>query len=472
MLMKKLGVLACVLFLGCGGGSKKPATTPTAGGDTGPTPTPAAETKTATPEAPKPAAKSLYERLGKQEAIAAVVHQFVVNTTSDDKIKDRFFNVDAANLEKLLVEFVCKAAGGPCNYEGRDMRTTHASMDLTGEEFDALVGDLVAALDKFNVPAKEKNEVLGALGPLKPDIVAPADHLHPIDQAKLDSVTKLAATVKDKEAQRLLGVAVEAGKRGQRSYAEQLFTRAEMIPGAGPVATAAAVFRAGAPTRITTTPKAMKDTGPQPTVVGKDDEAEAPKPPAKAKIGVLHGTIKIEGKAPSGVGVVMLYPVKGGGAKRTAKQRVIEQRNKEFAPHVMAVPVGSTVSFPNYDNIFHNVFSLSKTKAFDLGMYKTGETRDVKFDKPGIVRLGCNLHANMSAYVVVVDAPHYVVVDSDGGYSFKALAPGKYKVQAWDEHGGDPVTSEVEVKEGDNSQDLDLKGGKADLGTDKFGGAR
>jgi hemoglobin len=468
--MNKLGALACVLFLGCGGGSKKPTTTPTAGNETAPAATPAAEPMPPAPEPAKPApAKSLYERLGKKEAITAVVHEFVVRTTSDESIKDRFFNVDGARLETLLVEFVCKAAGGPCEYEGRDMRTVHASMDLTQDEFNALVGDLVGALDKFHVPEKEKNEVLGALGPLAPQIVAPADHLHPIDQAKLDSVTKLAATVKDKEAQRLLGVAVIAGKRGQRSYAEQLFTRAEMLQPKG-LEKAAAVFRAGGPTRITTAPKAMKDAGPQPAAVGKDDEAEAPKP--KAKIGMLHGALKIDGKAPSGLGVVQLYPVKGGGAKRVAKTRVIEQRNKEFAPHVMAVPVGSTVSFPNYDTIFHNVFSLSKTKAFDLGMYKTGEARDVKFDKPGIVRLGCNLHANMSAYVIVVDAPHYIVVDQDGAYSFKALTPGKYKVVAWDEHGGEPVSAEVDVKEGDNAQDLDLKAGTADLGTDKFGGAR
>ena len=97
----------------------------------------------------------------------------------------------------------------------------------------------------------------------------------------------------------------------------------------------------------------------------------------------------------------------------------------------MAVPVGSTVSFPNFDTIYHNVFSLSKTKPFDLGMYKSGETREVKVDKPGIVRLGCNIHANMSAYIVVVDAPHYVV-DADGAFEFKNLAPGKYKVQGVD----------------------------------------
>ena len=131
---------------------------------------------------------------------------------------------------------------------------------------------------------------------------------------------------------------------------------------------------------------------------------------------------------------------------------MIEQRDKTFAPHVMAVPVGSTVSFPNFDPIFHNVFSLSKAKAFDLGMYKNGETREVKLDKPGIVRLGCNLHANMCAYLIVVDAPHYVVVDADGSYSFKSLAPGKYKVQAWHEPSGEPITREVRSRRATTSR--------------------
>jgi plastocyanin len=181
--------------------------------------------------------------------------------------------------------------------------------------------------------------------------------------------------------------------------------------------------------------------------------------------------VKIDGKAPSGLGVVMLWPEKGT-KKRQPKQRIVEQRGKAFAPHVMAVPVGSTVSFPNFDPIFHNVFSLSKAKAFDLGMYKNGETREVKLDKPGIVRLGCNLHANMSAYLVVVDAPHYVIVNSDGTYSFKSLAPGKYRVQAWNEQSGEPMTTSVAIQAGPNERNLELAGGGQAISPDKFGNAR
>lgn len=467
--MRTSGVLVSVFLLGCGSSPKPaPKTVATSGSDAG-TASGSATSPTPTPGAKPAPAKSLYDRLGGLPAITAVVDEFVTRTTTDARIKDRFFNTDAVNLKKLLTEFVCLATGGPCKYTGRDMESSHAGMDLVDDEFNALVEDLVGALDKFKVPEKEKGELLGALGPLKPQIVAAADKLHPLDDAKLAAVTKVAATLKDKAAQDLLTMAVTVGKRGQRSYAEQLFTRAEMITGAKPLASIASTFRAGAPTRITTATKKLADAGPQAKTVGSSEADEPDKKPAR---GSLSGSLMIDGKTPDGLGVVMLWPKNGGGKKRTPKQRIVEQRGKSFAPHVTAVPVGSTVSFPNYDPIFHNVFSLSKSKAFDLGLYKSGETREVKLDKPGIIRLGCNLHAAMSAYLIVVDAPSYVVVDGDGKFSFKSLAPGKYKVQAWNERSGEPMTSEVEVKEGANETKLDLKAVAQKLSPDKFGAPR
>jgi hypothetical protein len=99
--------------------------------------------------------------------------------------------------------------------------------------------------------------------------------------------------------------------------------------------------------------------------------------------------------------------------------------------------------------------------------------RQVVFDKPGIIRLGCNIHANMSAYLVVVDAPHYVVSEQDGGFAFRSLKPGKYKVQAWSEQSVEPLITEVTVKAGDNPLTIDLKGGASQgPGEDKFGAAR
>lgn len=114
---------------------------------------------------------SLYERLGKKDAITAVVDDFVGRVANDTRINGKFANANIPRLKMLLVGQICAASGGPCTYTGRDMKTTHAGMGVTGEQFDALVGDLVASLNKFKVPEREKNELLSALGPMKKDIV-------------------------------------------------------------------------------------------------------------------------------------------------------------------------------------------------------------------------------------------------------------------------------------------------------------
>lgn len=115
--------------------------------------------------------KSLYERLGGTPAITAVVDQFVANTTADPRINKRFEKADISKLKRLLVEQVCEASGGPCRYSGRDMETTHRGINLTAEEFNWTGGHLAAALDKFNVPAPEKNELLAAIGAMQNQIV-------------------------------------------------------------------------------------------------------------------------------------------------------------------------------------------------------------------------------------------------------------------------------------------------------------
>lgn len=116
-------------------------------------------------------AASLYDRLGGKPAITAVVDQFVANVAADSRINGRFATTDIPKLKGHLVDQVCMATGGPCTYKGRDMKTTHAGMKISNADFNALVEDLVKALDRFNVSAKEKNELLGLLGPMKKDIV-------------------------------------------------------------------------------------------------------------------------------------------------------------------------------------------------------------------------------------------------------------------------------------------------------------
>lgn len=120
--------------------------------------------------------KSLYSRLGGKKAITNVVEEFVNNCAADTRI-NKFFAATAADEKRLrdlkrnLVDQICSASGGPCKYKGKDMKTAHKGMGITDADFGALVEDLVKALDKFNVGATEKNELLGALGGMKGDIV-------------------------------------------------------------------------------------------------------------------------------------------------------------------------------------------------------------------------------------------------------------------------------------------------------------
>src|ERR671919_380932 len=114
---------------------------------------------------------SLFDRLGGKDAITAVVDAFVARCAADDRISGKFVRTDVPRLKQMLADQVCEAIGGACTYTGRDMRETHDGMGVTAGEFDALVGDLVATLDQFNVPQADKEELLAALAPMRGDIV-------------------------------------------------------------------------------------------------------------------------------------------------------------------------------------------------------------------------------------------------------------------------------------------------------------
>lgn len=113
------------------------------------------------------------------------------------------------------------------------------------------------------------------------------------------------------------------------------------------------------------------------------------------------------------------------------------QKNKAFSPHLLVVPVGSVVEFPNRDPFFHNVFSLFDGKRFDLGLYEAGGMRLVHFDRAGISYVFCNIHPEMSAVVVVVDTPYYGTSSARGGLNISDVPPGNYVLHVWSEESSD-----------------------------------
>ena len=113
----------------------------------------------------------------------------------------------------------------------------------------------------------------------------------------------------------------------------------------------------------------------------------------------------------------------------------LDQRNQAFEPHLLAITVGTTVDFPNDDPLFHNVMSLARGNAFDLGRYPKGQSKSVRFDVPGIVPIVCDIHSHMSAYVLVFSHPFFTVTDADGRYAMPNIPAGTYTLKVWSELG-------------------------------------
>jgi plastocyanin len=125
----------------------------------------------------------------------------------------------------------------------------------------------------------------------------------------------------------------------------------------------------------------------------------------------------------------------------------MDQRNERFVPHLLAVMVGTVVDFPNSDLTYHNVFSLSRAKRFDLGRYAAGKSKSVRMDRPGVVRVFCDIHSHMNAFVLVFAHPFFDVTEVDGRYELPNVPPGTYSVIGWYE--GDPrITRPVTVTAG------------------------
>jgi len=156
----------------------------------------------------------------------------------------------------------------------------------------------------------------------------------------------------------------------------------------------------------------------------------------------VHGSVELVGsrdplvrkhKDYSGV-VVWLEPLGRSVALAAPhKPAVMLQKNKTFTPHVLAIPVGSSVAFPNLDPIFHNAFSNYNGQLFDVGLYKPGSSRTVAFQREGIVRVFCNIHPHMSAVIAVLPTPYFAVSDKAGAFEIPNLPPGDYQLHVFHE---------------------------------------
>lgn len=127
---------------------------------------------------------------------------------------------------------------------------------------------------------------------------------------------------------------------------------------------------------------------------------------------------------------------------------VMRQKNVAIVPRVLPVLQGTTVDFPNEDEIFHNIFSLSSTKSFDLGRYSKGNSKAVTFDKTGTVKVFCDIHSQMSGTVLVLQNPYFTVADEDGRFDLSGVPPGNYELSAWHEDSG-LSSKRITVSDGD-----------------------
>ncbi len=162
-----------------------------------------------------------------------------------------------------------------------------------------------------------------------------------------------------------------------------------------------------------------------------------------AQAASVAGRIRFVGRAPGVAAPTVVYAEALDGARVQPGQFKMAQKNKSFAPHVLAVPAGSTISFPNEDSIFHNVFSLSRPNPFDLGLYRSGASKDRTFSGPAAYRVFCNIHPQMSAVILVLPTSYITEADNSGNYRLD-LPAGRYRITAWSER-AQPMTIDVSV---------------------------
>jgi len=169
------------------------------------------------------------------------------------------------------------------------------------------------------------------------------------------------------------------------------------------------------------------------TLRGRVTVTQLPPLEARPQVGEL-GMARARDAADRRRSVVYLEEAPRGAFEELAGGRArMNQINEQFVPRVLAITTGTTVDFPNNDRVYHNVFSLSKARTFDLGRYAVGMSRAVRFDRPGIVRVFCDIHSHMSAWILVFNHPFFAVTDEDGRYAIPNVPPGTYSLAVWHE---------------------------------------
>jgi plastocyanin len=169
--------------------------------------------------------------------------------------------------------------------------------------------------------------------------------------------------------------------------------------------------------------------------------------PAAAQAGHVSGRITIQEKnnaASSDLGDAVVY-LEGQGVALAPARFEITISDKTFSPHVLVVPVGTTVAFPNHDPFDHNVFSVSDSNSFDLGLYGRGEGKTTVFRYPGLVRVFCNVHPRMVALVQVMATHHFAQAGGDGSFTISGVEAGRYKLHVWHERASQELVREVVV---------------------------
>jgi len=202
----------------------------------------------------------------------------------------------------------------------------------------------------------------------------------------------------------------------------------------GHVRAAAALLGLGLTLAIAAAPAAARRGQPAGTgaIRGRLDIRRIATPPQPRPAVGDHGGRTGRATADVRRGLVYLDTAPRGAFDEPEPGRaVMDQRDETFVPRLLAVTTGTVVDFPNSDRTYHNVFSLSRARRFDLGRYASGRSKAVRFDRPGVVRVFCDIHSHMSAFVVVFNHPFFRVTDPDGRYRLDNVPPGAYTVVGW-----------------------------------------